>query len=94
MSNKMFFNSHKVLVSLLTGLLGLVGGVAAGAYGVGVEKTKIVLKLEEHDQKFINIVNLIHEDALRTNEVAEKLIEAVNKIQIDIAVLKDHADRP
>lgn len=94
MSGKIFFNSHKILTWLLAGSLGLIGGISAGSYGIGVEKTKITLKLEQHDQKFIDIMNLIHEDGLRTNEVAQKIIEAVNKIQIDIAVLKDHADHP
>ena len=83
-----FFNSHKVLTSLVTGLLGIIGGVAAGAYGVGVEKTKTILKLESHDQKFIEIMNLIHEDNLRTNNFAEKISETVTQIQIDIGILK------
>jgi len=88
MSGKTFFNSRKILTGLLVGLLGATGGVAATSYNIGVETTKVTQKLEDHTTKFIEIAQLIKENSTLTKEAIEKITEAIQKIQISIAVLE------
>lgn len=92
MSGKTFFNSNKILTSLLAGLLGIVGGVAAGSYNIGVEKTKITQKLQSYDEKFVELAALIKENSTSTKEAVEKINEAIQKIQISIGILESNSN--
>jgi hypothetical protein len=78
-----FLNTQKVLTGLLVSLLGLVGGVAAASYSVGVEKTKITQKVEEHEKALLEI-----------NTYLKEISQSIRAIELDVAVLADeHANR-
>jgi len=79
--------THKLLTSVFTGLLGVIGGIAATSYGIGVEKTKITQKDEEHDKKLIEIAALVHENSTSTNVAIVEINKAITGIQKDLAVL-------
>jgi len=79
---------NKLFTGIIASVLGLLGGVAATSYALGIEKSKITTKLEGQDKSISTLFDLINTNLIVTQGDIRSINDSLSQIKTDIAVLK------